>query len=83
MIIGVNKDCNYETMQGEKMDNIAKARAAINQRVARYVVAHPDETYEQVARSLGVSRWRVLTVAAGLGISRKTGPKPKPQITIH
>jgi len=45
--------------------------------------AHPAETYEQVARTLGVSRWRVLTVAAGLGISRKTGPKPKPQITTR
>jgi hypothetical protein len=65
------------------MDNIAKARAAMNQRVARYVVAHPAETYEQVARTLLVSRWRVLTVAAGLGISRKSGPKPKPQITIR
>ena len=65
------------------MDNIAKARAAMNQRVARYVVAHPAETYEQVAGTLRVSRWRVLTVAAGLGISRKSGPKPKPQITIR
>jgi hypothetical protein len=65
------------------MDNIARARAAMNQRVARYVVANPSETYEQVARMLGVSRWRVLTVAAGLGISRKTGPKPKPQIVIR
>jgi hypothetical protein len=62
------------------MDDIAKARAAMNQRVARYIVAHSEETYEQVARTLGVSRWRVLTVAAGLGISRKTGPKPKLQI---
>lgn len=65
------------------MDSIAKARAAMNQLVVRYVVAHPAETYEQVARTLGVSRWRVLTVAAGLGISRKSGPKPKPQITIR
>lgn len=59
------------------MDRIAKARAAMNQGVARYLEAHPDTTYEQVAKALGVSRWRVLTVAAGLGISRKTGPKPK------
>ena len=65
------------------MDNIAKARAAMNQRVARYVIAHPTETYEQVARTLQVSRWRVMTVAAGLGISRKTGPNPKPQIVIR
>ena len=65
------------------MDNIAEARVAMNQRVARYVEAHPSETYEQAARTLGVSRWRVLTVAAGLGISRKTGPKPKPRITIR
>ena len=59
------------------MDRIAKARAAMNQRVARYLEAHPTSTYEKVAQALGVSRWRVLTVAAGLGISRKTGPKPK------
>ena len=59
------------------MNEIAKARAKVNGQVARYLRAHPDETYEQVARTLGVSRWRVLTVAAGLGISRKTGPKPK------
>ena len=77
MIFGVNKDCNYETMQGATMDSIAQARAAMNQRVVRYVVAHPEVTYEQVARTLGVSRWRVLTVAAGLGINRKTGPKPR------
>jgi len=65
------------------MNQIAKARAEVNEQVARYVLAHPAETYEQVARTLGVSRWRVLTVAAGLGISRKTGPKPKPQIVIR
>jgi hypothetical protein len=64
------------------MDDIAKARAKVNELVARYVLAHPTETYEQVALKLRVSRWRVLTVAAGLGISRKTGPKPKPQIMI-
>lgn len=62
------------------MDDIAKARTAVNQRVARFIAAHPEETYEHVARTLGVSRWRVLTVAAGLGISRKTGPKPKPKM---
>jgi len=37
------------------MDNIAKARAVMNQRVARYVVAHPAETYQQVTRTLLVS----------------------------
>jgi hypothetical protein len=79
----VNKDSNHEIMRGERMDNIAKARAEMNQLVARYVVAHPDQTYENVAQTLEVSRWRVLTVAAGLGISRKSGPKPKPQITIR
>lgn len=63
----------------DRMDEIAAARKAVNQRVARYVLAHPTEPYEQVARTLGVSRWRVLTVAAGLSISRKTGPKPKPK----
>lgn len=59
------------------MNEIANARASINQRVASYLQAHPTSTYEQVAKALGVSRWRVLTVAAGLGISRKTGPKPR------
>jgi transcriptional regulator of acetoin/glycerol metabolism len=63
------------------MNQIAKARAKVNEQVARYLQAHPETTYEQVAKALGVSRWRVLTVAAGLGISRKTGPKP--QITIR
>jgi hypothetical protein len=65
------------------MDSIAKARTKINEKVGRYLQSHPAKTYEQVARTLGVSRWRVLTVAAGLGISRKTGPKPKPQIVIR
>jgi hypothetical protein len=64
------------------MNEIAAARKAVNEKVALYVLAHAAEPYEQVARSLEVSRWRVLTVAAGLGISRKSGPKPKPQITI-
>jgi transcriptional regulator of acetoin/glycerol metabolism len=61
------------------MNKIAKARAKVNEQVARYLQAHPESTYEQVARTLGVSRWRVMTVAAGLGISRKTGPKPRPK----
>ena len=65
------------------MNEIEKARATVNERVSAHLKANPSETYEQVAESLGVSRWRVLTVAAGLGISRKTGPKPKPQITIR
>lgn len=65
------------------MNEISKARAKVNEQVSRYLQTHPAKTYEQVARSLGVSRWRVLTVAAGLGISRKTGPKPKSQITIR
>ena len=67
------------------MNEIAKARLKVNEQVARFLQAHPTKTYEQVARTLLVSRWRVLTVAAGLGISRKTGPKPraKPQITIR
>ncbi len=38
------------------MNEIAKARAMVNGQVARYLRAHPDETYEQVARSLGDSR---------------------------
>jgi len=61
------------------MNEIAKARAKVNEQVARYLQAHPEKTYEQVSRTLGVSRWRVLTVAAGMGISRKTGPRPKPK----
>jgi len=65
------------------MDDIAQARMKVNEQVARHLHAHPEETYEQVARTLQVSRWRVMTVAAGLGISRKTGPKPKPQIVIR
>ena len=59
------------------MNEIEKARSAINQRVGRYLQTHPTRTYEQVAAKLGVSRWRVLMVASSLGISRKTGPKPK------
>lgn len=59
------------------MDEIEQGRTAINERVGRYLQAHPNRTYEQVAVTLGVSRWRVLTVAASLGITRKTGPKPK------
>jgi hypothetical protein len=58
------------------MNEIAKARLKVNKEVARYLDAHPAETYEQVSQTLRVSRWRVLTVAAGLGISRKSGPKP-------
>jgi DNA-binding transcriptional regulator LsrR (DeoR family) len=57
------------------MNDIAKARARVNQRVARYVQLHPEATYSQIAEKLGVSRWRVLMVAGGMGISRKTGPK--------
>ena len=65
------------------MNEIANARAKVNERVGRYLRSHPLKTYEQVARTLLVSRWRVLTVAAGLGITRKSGPKPTPQITIR
>jgi hypothetical protein len=65
------------------MDGIAQARAKANEKVGRYLQSHPTKTYEQVARSLGVSRWRVLTVTAGLGIQRKSGPKPKPQFTVR
>ena len=62
------------------MNEIAKARINVNQKVGRYLQSHPTKTYEQVAQTLGVSRWRVLTVAAGLGISRKTGPKLKHKV---
>lgn len=59
------------------MNEIENARTVVNERVGFHLQAHPEETYEQIARTLGVSRWRVITVAAGLGISRKTGPKPR------
>ncbi len=59
------------------MNEIEKGRVAINRRVMRYLQAQPAKTYEQVAESLEVSRWRVLMVASAMGISRKTGPKPK------
>jgi len=59
------------------MNEIEKGRAEIKRRVKRYLQTHPTRTYEQVATELGVSRWRVLMVASGMGISRKTGPKPK------
>ena len=59
------------------MNEIEKGRVAINRRVMSYLHAQPAKTYEQVAESLGVSRWRVLMVASAMGISRKTGPKPK------
>lgn len=61
------------------MNEIANARAKVHEEVALYLRAYPAETYEQVARTFGVLRWRVLTVAAGLRISRKTGPMPKPK----
>ena len=63
------------------MDNIERARAKINKRVAGYIQSLPDVTYVQIAQALGVSRWRVLTVASRLGIARKTGPKRKN--TVH
>ena len=59
------------------MNDIEKARARINQRVAEYIQSHPDVSYSQIANALEVSRWRVMAVATGIGISRKTGPKTK------
>lgn len=59
------------------MDTIAKARASTNERVARFLRTNPGMSYERVAKKLGVSRWRVMTVAAGMGITRKSGPKKK------
>jgi hypothetical protein len=64
-------------MARNRMNGVAEARAGVNQRVARYIESHPNLSYERIAEKLGVSRWRVLTVAAGLGISRKTGPKTR------
>jgi hypothetical protein len=59
------------------MNNIDKARLQINNCVAEYIQSHPDVSYGQIAKTLGVSRWRVMAVASGMGISRKTGPKRK------
>jgi hypothetical protein len=59
------------------VDDIAEARAKINERVAGYLRSHPDLSYTKVAETLGVSRWRVLMVAGAIGISRKSGPKKK------
>ncbi len=59
------------------MNEIANARAKINKRVASYIQSHPDVAYTRIAQALGVSRWRVLTVAAGMGVTRKSGPKQK------
>ena len=55
--------------------DIAEAKTRVNQRLARYLRSHPHLSYSQIAETLVASRWRVLTVAAGMGISRKTGPK--------
>ncbi len=59
------------------MNDIETARAQINKRVAEYIEAHSETTYSSMAKALGVSRWRIQTVASGMGVSRKTGPKPK------
>lgn len=59
------------------MNEIDRARSAINRRVGICLLSHPAMAYGEVAVKLGVSRWRVLMVASRLGISRKTGPKPK------
>jgi transcriptional regulator of acetoin/glycerol metabolism len=59
------------------MNDIETARANIKQRVAEYIEAHPETTYSSMAKALGVSRWRIQTVASGMGLNRKTGPKPK------
>ena len=65
------------------MNDIEKARAKINERVAGYIQSHPDVPYCKIAQTLEVSRWRVLTVASGLGINRKTGPKQKKVTGTH
>ena len=56
-------------MTKARMNDIAMARARVNQRVARHLRSHPGVTYSKVAAELGVSRWRVLMVAAGLGFA--------------
>jgi hypothetical protein len=68
-------ETNEPTMARNLMNDIADARARVNQRVARYLQSHSHLSYGQIAAEMGVSRWRVLMVAGGLGISRKTGPK--------
>jgi hypothetical protein len=59
------------------MNDIEKARVLINKRVAEYIQSHPSLPYSQIATALEVSRWRVMSVASGMGISRKSGPKGK------
>jgi predicted transcriptional regulator len=57
------------------MNEIEKARARTNKRVFEYLRANPELPYKKIAGALGVSRWRVQTVASGIGINRKPGPK--------
>jgi len=65
------------------MDDIEKARAKINEHVALNLQSFPEITYRQIAQALGVSRWRVQTVASGLGITRKPGPKRKNAVHLE
>jgi len=45
--------------------------------VRNTIVSHPDLSYAQIAKLVGVSEVTVYTIAAEFGVSRiKTGPKP-------
>lgn len=57
------------------MNEIEKARARTNELVSQYLRAHPESPYQEIAKVLGVSRWRVQSVASGMGMNRKPGPK--------
>jgi hypothetical protein len=63
--------------RGNIMNNIEAARLQTNNCVAEYIQSHPNVSYGQIAATLGVSRWRVMAVASGIGITRKSGPKRK------
>jgi transposase len=42
------------------------------------IVSHPELSYVQIAKQVGVSEVTVYTIAAEFGVGRiKTGPKPK------
>ncbi len=57
------------------MNEIEKARARTNELVSEYLRTHPESPYRDIAKALGVSLWRVQTVASGMGMNRKPGPK--------
>jgi len=60
------------------MNEIEKARARTNDLVSEYLRTHPEAPYRDIAKAMGVSRWRVQTVASSIGMNRKPGPKSNP-----